>query len=549
MRRFAILAVTANCLGLAVPAGASFADEFPRAPRGIYATIDISDYIKQANLPTEGDDAAIAAFYDSMLDNPAVAGLHLEVHWDFAQPLPPPAPPNWGYIDVAFREAERHGKTIQLDVTAGFNSPAWVWDANQSTGIPSCDPLFASPPEPAPNCGTVTFSYYAERTDQDGNGNKLVLPLPWNRTYVSRWHEFLAALQARYGFNHLLVAVTMAGPTAASPEMILPNNFNTCPNNVNGPCLQKNGRSAEDMWNTLFQNTSPDPSRPYATNSDEAFVDQWISTIDFYERLFSGVTLVITPGAGTGFPSFESGFPFKPSPENVLYHPECDYSDTGGSTYIDHNHQTRSCDAATTILTYFMNTFGGPHRDGMASETAGMEASDPFTLGNFTPHGTTGDVGVAGVKYLSTYSFVPELPAREIAGGAQFDHAFSGGTTVQEGCPQGINGCSGGLSPTQAAYNVLQEFFRGTPGALRFGGPALAGNERTPRFLEVFNQDVTYAQMPTSCPVPITDPTTGATFEASAQELLNMASASLFAQEFGFPRPNGLRPWRGPCRD
>src|ERR1700722_13754933 len=120
MRRFATLAVIVNLLGLLVAAEASSAERFHRAPHGIYATIDVSDYVKQANLPSQGADAAIATFYDSMLGNPAIAGLHLEVHWDFAQPEPDGAP-NWGYVDVAFREAERYGKTIELDVTAGFN--------------------------------------------------------------------------------------------------------------------------------------------------------------------------------------------------------------------------------------------------------------------------------------------------------------------------------------------------------------------------------------------------------------------------------------------
>ena len=527
MRHNAYWARVINFLPLLVLITPSFAFSASRSPQGIYATIDISDYVSN-QCPDTGCEAAIIDLYDSMLGNRAISGLHLEVHWDFLQPQADAAP-DWTYVDDAFREAERYGKTIQLDVTAGFNSPEWLWNAQKPTGLPSCDPLFANPPGPAPNCGTVTFSYYGENTDQDGNGDKLVLPLPWNATYISRWHALLIALQSRYASNPVLVGVTMAGPTAASPEMIVPNNFNTCPNAVKGPCLQKNQWLAEDMWNVLFQRASP----AYLINSDDAFVEQWISTIDFYESLFKDITLVITPGAGTGFPSFGSGYPFTPSSGNVLYHPECDYSDTGGSTYIDHNYATRSCDAATTILTYFLHTSGGPNRDRMASQTAGMEASDATSLGNFTPDGDTGDVGVPGVKYLSGYSAFLWLPSGSVAGGAQFDHAFSGGTTVQEGCPQGAGGCSGFFPPEQAAYNVLQTFFRGTPGAIPFGGLQLFGFLPTPRFLEVFYQDVQYAET-SPAPMPITDPVTGATFQASAQELLDVASADLFGHLFPF---------------
>jgi hypothetical protein len=535
MRHFIFHAAAATLFGLLVLAQASSAYAESRAPHGIYATIDISDYISSNNLPQQGADATVSAFYDTMLGNPAIAGLDIEVHWDFAQPNPPPAAFNWGYVDDAFTEAAAYGKTVHLDATAGFNSPLWLLDASQPTGIPSCDPLFKG--NKAPNCGTVTFNYYAENTDQDGGNHMLVLPLPWSATYISNWHAFLTALQARYGSNPALVAITMAGPTAASPEMIMPNNYNTCSNDGSNsdssgrcytcphgtmpPCTQSNGMLAEDMWNTLFQDTSS-----YPQNSDEAFIDQWTKTINFYESLFANVTLDITPADGAGFPSFGSGFPFTPSAGNVLYHPECDFSDTGGSTYVNHNYQTRSCDAVTTILTSFMNTLGGSLGDGMASETSGMEAQDPTALGSFSKGGNTGDVGVPGVKYLANYTLVPGMPRQEVTSGAQFDHSFSGGTTEEEGCPQGSNGCPG-ISPEQAEYNVLQVFFLGTPGAHRFGGTALAGSEPTPTFLQVFNQDVTYAQASTSVAQPITDPTTGATFRLSAQDMLDMAAATL----------------------
>ena len=60
----------------------------------------------------------------------------------------------------------------------------------------------------------------------------------------------------------------------------------------------------------------------------------------------------------------------------------------------------------------------------------------------------------------------------------------------------------------------------------------------TPRFLQVFAQDVTYAQKKTSCAVQITDPVTGKKFKASAQDLLNAAQASLFGQTVAFPPPH-----------
>jgi len=192
MRNFAFCPLRMGFLAAVLSANASSANVAPRAPQGIFVTIDISDYVNQSNLPAQGADAIISAFYASMLSNPAVSGLDIELRWDFAQPNPPPAPLNMSYVDDAFTEAAAYNKAIHLNVTGGFNSPQWLWDASQPTGIPSCDPLLKG--NPAPNCGTVTFNYYAENTDQDGNGQKLVLPLPWNASYISSWQSFLTAL-------------------------------------------------------------------------------------------------------------------------------------------------------------------------------------------------------------------------------------------------------------------------------------------------------------------------------------------------------------------
>jgi hypothetical protein len=89
------------------------------------------------------------------------------------------------------------------------------------------------------------------------------------------------------------------------------------------------------------------------------------------------------------------------------------------------------------------------------------------------------------------------------------------------------------LSVEQALYNVLQYFFLNTRGANRFGGPALINytppTQPTPQYLEVFQQDIGYAQnAKNAAPQPILDPMTGVNYQLSAQDMLNMAKASLF---------------------
>jgi hypothetical protein len=565
MRCAVFHAVVTSFVGLFVLAGPSAQAQQPRAAQGVYATIDISDYVQaQENMGNPVNDATVSAYYDTMLGNAAISGLDIELHWDFAEQNPPPVSgltaadlTNINYVNDAFTEAAKYGKTIKLDVTAGFNSPTWLlnFTTNPATALRPCDTLFTTGTAPM-GCGTVTFNYYGENTDQDTTNQvdqMLILPLPWNTTYLDDWEAFLTVLQQQYGSNPLLVDVTMAGPTAASPEMIMPSNYNTCANavgnnppanqgahnlcytcpiNKSPPCTAGNGTLAEDMWNTLFTNSASDQGAPFPQSSDAAFVAPWKREIQFYESTFQGITLTLTPGSGTSFPSFSSGHPFTPSTGNVLYDPECNYSNSGGTTSANNNYATASCDAATYLLSYFMNTAGGPGPvvDGMASQTSGMEAQDPTALGN-AGDGNTGDVGVPGVKYLAAYSEALDSPQQQVIGGAQFDHQFSEPTfTAQEGCPQGPNGCPG-ITPEQAEYNVLQVFFLGTPGGIRFGSanPSVL-SVPTPRYLEAFQQDITYAEKSTSVAQPIVDVMTGQTYQMSAQDMLNMAKASLFGR-------------------
>ena len=123
----------------------------------------------------------------------------------------------WNYVDDAFAQAASAKKTIQLIVSAGFNSPSWVLDQ-----IPSCDGLFQD--------ARSNSSEHLRNGDLQGyqeGGDSTVLPLPWNPVYKSAWQTFLTALAARYGSNPAFVSIAVAGPTAASAEMIVPSDGNS----------------------------------------------------------------------------------------------------------------------------------------------------------------------------------------------------------------------------------------------------------------------------------------------------------------------------------
>jgi len=327
-----------------------------------------------------------------------------------------------------------------------------------------------------------------------------VLPLPWNLTYKSAWSNFLSALNHQYGTNPALVSITIAGPTAASEEMIMPNDGNTCPCHTNNECgadcgtntiLQPNGLTPDEIWNELFFNHYG----PAYTNSDEAFVEEWTNAINLYEGIFSNLTLVIVPANG-------KGFPFN-SKTNTTTDPLCQFS------------QGSSCTAVAMILEYFEN-YPSANGNGKACQTSGL-SGDIVTL-------TNGDVGVAGARWLSA-QWQTANPRNQILGGALFDHAFALSTNPP---------------PEQEEFNVLANFFNGTlavNGTSNFPGlftnAAFVSAVNYPltnsaplNYLQVYNQDVFYAQS-NGC-VVITNGAGGQTVSLSAQDLLNTANQLLF---------------------
>jgi len=471
--------------------------------------------------------------YQDLAGNPAISGLTLQVHWDTLNPNPPTAANayDWSSVDDAFAQAAAWSgqnpaqtpKTIQLIVTPGFQTPQWVLDQ-----IPSCDGLFQSPSQTPPStCGKATFVGYSE------GGDSTELPLPWDPLYKSSWKPFLTAQAARYGSNPAFVSIAVAGPTAASAEMLLPNNGNTPPQ------TQFGGLMPTAMWRQLL-------AFHYAgmaayQNSDQAFIDEWNAAIDMYGQVFSGVTLVAT--TGNGLPDFSTNFTIP-----TAFSADC------GTPNMD-------CAAETTILSHFVaSTAGGANAK--ATQTSGMEAS----------RGGIVDLGVAGVKRLSQSTAQLTAPSAQILGGAQFNTSFSN-DPLGEGCtsafppnasdtPAGcsipptctVQGClpvacipqvclAPGVTqanlasfttfskvpsqdlipPEQAEYNVLNVYFGGTAVASTFGG---AQGTAPLNYLQIYSPDIQYAEAHANAPAQVVE-TGGATVALSAQDLLNLASQKL----------------------
>jgi hypothetical protein len=509
----------------------------PRIPRGIYTVVNVEDVINQNPSLTPAQlDTYFDGFYQGLLADPAISGLTVQVHWDTLNPNAPPAANTyfWNYVDDAFAQASSAKKTIQLIVQPGFQSPQWI--LNQ---IPSCDGLFQSPVQTPPSaCGTVTFDGYNEQ--HDGN----VLPLPWNPVYKSAWQTFLTALAGRYGSNPAFVSIAVAGPTAASAEITTVSNAD-----ANNPQTQFTGPniSPNDMWLALFLFHYPGMAAYQGT--DQAFIDEWDAAIDMYGEVFSGVTLVAT--MGDKLPSFDNNN----HPIPAGFSGDC-------------NIASMTCAAVTTVLSYFVEpTVGGANAK--ATQTSSFIASRASI-----------DLGIVSVKLLSQRTEVLAAPSAQILGGIQVDQSFVD-ATVNEGCtaafppdasdmPAGcilpptctVSGCvpaacipqaclapgvtaaslasyvtfanvpaADQLSPEQALYNLLNIYFDGTAAASFFGGTP--GPTPAPlNYLQIYYQDVQYAEANVSAPAPVTE-TSGVTVPMTVQAQLNLASQKLM--EIGEP--------------
>jgi uncharacterized protein (TIGR03437 family) len=508
----------------------------PRRPRGIYAVVNVTENINQqlkAN-PSTDLNAYFNNLYQQLLGNPAISGLTLQVHWDTLNPNPPAAanPYDWSFVDAAFNQASawnaqnlaQSPKTIQLIVSPGFQSPQWMLDQ-----IPSCEGLFQSPVQTPPStCGKVTFESFVE------GGDSMQLPLPWNPFYKSSWKTFLTALASRYGSNPAFVSIAVAGPTAASAEMLLPA----------GTALSQSqfgGLSPNQVWLQLL-------AFHYAgmmayQRTDQAFIDEWNAAIDMYGQVFSGVTLVAT--TADGLPNFAGGAFTIPS----AFRNDC-------TTTPD-----MDCGAETTILSHFVDpTVGGANAK--STQESGMEASRVGI-----------NLDVASVKLLSQRTSQLPAPSAQILGGSQFNTSFAN-FALQEGCTStfppnakdtpaacsippscGVQACipvacipqaclAPGVTPAdltgfrtlsqvpgkylippeQAEYNVLRVYFDGTPAASLFGGT----NGTAPlNYLQVYSPDIQYATANVNAPAQVVQ-TSGATVVLSAQDLLNLASSKLF---------------------
>jgi hypothetical protein len=514
-----------------------------RQPVGIY--VRDTDDCTPSTYQCMHDKAA------SLLANPAIAGINPELDW--VDLNPEPGNYDWTELRAIFDATDEWNaansgmprKTVQLDVNPGFNSPPWVFGF-----MTSCDPMFGSGtpgtstymkyPKPKPwlvarDCGYAT---YPEVEDKTIPTPYATLPLPWNPVYKFAWAIFVHALAQEYGSNPDLVSIAIAGPTASSAEMILPN--------------EKKDAADFYKWNYLFALTLPASYQ----NSDRIFIEEWQHAIDLYSYEFSGLTLAIT--TGNGLPNFPgTNYQIPPG-----FEPVCQDSSTSSTepygTLMD-------CAAETSVVAYLADPLHGGwnlksiQENGMA---AGGITHQPLGGGN---------LGSYGIRWLAAISAngITRLPGSNtwvsrVLGGSQ-----SGGTLnpttddlQSQGCNKpGMLVCHH-LSEPQAYYNFMASYFDGTPVAgyygpgytgeqfgFDYGAGIVAGNVPL-NYLQLYDIDVMYATeyacppLAGSCSQSKVESGDGTYLLTSAQAVIEKAAAQI--QQIAEPPPRkglGFFPW------
>ena len=533
-----------------------------RHPQGIYSffIVDLTASAEQTANPSITSaqlHAYLQKLYATALNNPAVSGLALDNTWSTLNPNPPsdPQPYDLSWLDDGFSAVaswnaanpSKAPKTIQLGINSGFNSPQWV--LNQ---IPSCDGLFLSPVQkPSSNCGTATFNGFVE-----GNGG--VLPLPWDEFYKTSLTTFLTAVAAQYGTNPALVSISITGPTAASTEMIMPNDV-TSPDQS-----QFGGITPNNMWLDLLAFAYP--TQPAYQKSDQFLIDAWDAAIDSIGQIFTGLTLATW--TGDGFPNLATTGFTVPS----AFAADCPVVNM-------------DCAAETTILSHLADPTVASS-DGKGTGEAGvrgfkltgasnLSADSARLLAQRTAQQTSpagqilagdqlsGSVSASPAKEGCTAMFPP--PADNTPAGCTIPASCTTDACVPVACiPEAclapgitpasiaVYGTYGEvpaddlISPEQGLYNVLTNYFDNTAAAANFAGTLGTAPEN---YLQIYNDDFVYAAAHTTR-VPVQEGTT--TVSTTMQNLLNLASQQLLAISEPAPvittvaNAEGESPWIAP---
>jgi hypothetical protein len=436
-------------------------------PFGVFGKIDVESATNQCVKmhPTQDVHQCLQTIYRKVLHNEAISGLTIGLYWNTLSQTDTACGSiecnsfggyDWSWLDDVFAVAGPQGRPVQLLLTAGFASPQWVLHQ-----LIPCDTLFTTGSAPK-DCASLKFSKYPGQPHTAG----AVLPLPWpsssNYTsfYLYQWTKFLGdlknhVLQSKYAAS--LVAISLAGPTSASSEIIMPTTADHA--QLAG---KASGESVDDAWNKVIANAVGTVFAQDEQNTDQPFIDAWTQTFQAYTKTFGGLTLILIPDLGDKLPEY-GVTSVTPAKHEALFDNICSDYESGGLYPL-------SCYAKTQILANF--AAAQSESNPQAIQVGGMSASSTLK---------PGDIGLPAVKCFATSSCLQSLklnPPLSFVGGAEFDYAatIDSSSKQQElGCPTAPEKDCLDLTPELIAFNVFADFFDSTQVEGEFMG--IANNE------------------------------------------------------------------------
>ncbi len=107
------------------------AQEVARVPMGVFAHLDIETAKSRYPGPGKPTAAQMHAYlrqlYASLLTNRAISGITAGQRWDKIQLTNNGAAGyDWSYMDDIFAEAHATRKSVQVNITPGFDAPPWL---------------------------------------------------------------------------------------------------------------------------------------------------------------------------------------------------------------------------------------------------------------------------------------------------------------------------------------------------------------------------------------------------------------------------------------
>ena len=211
----------------------------------------------------------------SVLTNRNVDGVALKVAWNATETSD--GVYAWGPLDSMIAQAAAAGKTVTLNVVAGYLTPSW---------------LFAE--------GAQGFNYVWAWNWGPSVCSIVTIPVPWDPTFLQKWGSFVQAFGARYANNPTVTGVKISGLNSYDEETSLPYSVNA-PISYNGT----NCASYNDVanWQAIGY------TRTLLESS-------WNQIAADFKSAFPSKTLVATLDMG-GFPPIDNnGVIYTPGPRS-----------------------------------------------------------------------------------------------------------------------------------------------------------------------------------------------------------------------------------------